>query len=280
MANPRLLCMPVNDYQKPQEIIPFTELELCGLTINIASFSHILKRVDFNAIVDYLSLTHIIKSKAEKTFFQDPKELNDLINTGNLVQKVLPKQIDIGKILKVIQRKVLKGTHLLVEVKEIQAGYLASTISRTFICICHINYPLPKTAIRKVEMLADRYILLGSLFFKNVPEKETVVLAIPETCADKSITVYHSSLFTRHQGVRKTYLTISEKYLPNLIFYLRSHMKGCHICQLACNEKPPARQLQIRINPNYIPLARLSMALKVCLDHIKNTNLFCAKLVR
>ena len=42
-----------------------TELELCGLAINIASASHLLKRVDFDAIVDHLSLTHIIKSKAE-----------------------------------------------------------------------------------------------------------------------------------------------------------------------------------------------------------------------
>ena len=32
-----------------------------------------------------------------KTFFQDPKELNDLINMGNLVQKFLPKQADIDK---------------------------------------------------------------------------------------------------------------------------------------------------------------------------------------
>ena len=42
-----------------------TELELCGLEINIASFAHLLKRVDFEAIVDHLALTHIIKSKAE-----------------------------------------------------------------------------------------------------------------------------------------------------------------------------------------------------------------------
>ena len=41
------------------------ELELFGLTINIASFSHLLKRVDFDAIVDHLALTHISKSKAE-----------------------------------------------------------------------------------------------------------------------------------------------------------------------------------------------------------------------
>ena len=42
-----------------------TELELCSLAFNIASFSHLLKRVDFDAIVDHLALTHIIKSKAE-----------------------------------------------------------------------------------------------------------------------------------------------------------------------------------------------------------------------
>ena len=42
-----------------------TELEFCSLAINIASFSHLLKRVDFNAIVDHLALTHIIKSKVE-----------------------------------------------------------------------------------------------------------------------------------------------------------------------------------------------------------------------
>ena len=42
-----------------------TELELCSLAINIASFSHLLKRVDFDVIIDHLALTHIIKSQAE-----------------------------------------------------------------------------------------------------------------------------------------------------------------------------------------------------------------------
>ena len=42
-----------------------TELELCGLAINMASFAHLLKRFDFDAIVDHLALTHIMKSKAE-----------------------------------------------------------------------------------------------------------------------------------------------------------------------------------------------------------------------
>ena len=37
-----------------------TELELCGLAINIASLSRVLKRVDLDAIVDHLALKHII----------------------------------------------------------------------------------------------------------------------------------------------------------------------------------------------------------------------------
>ena len=53
------------------------------------------------------------------------------------------------------------------------------------------------------------------------PEKGTAVLAIPETCADKIITLYNKSLFAGHQGVIKTYLTISDKFfIPNLIHYL------------------------------------------------------------
>ena len=91
--------------------------------------------------------------------------------------------------------------------------------------------PTSKTAIRKVETLAERYILLDSLLFKITPEKEAAVIAVPETCADKIISLYYSSLFAGHQGVIKTYLTISNKFLiPNLIHYLRSYIKGCHIC--------------------------------------------------
>ena len=42
-----------------------TELEMCGLAISIASSAHLLKRVDFDAVVDHLALTHIMKSKKE-----------------------------------------------------------------------------------------------------------------------------------------------------------------------------------------------------------------------
>ena len=43
----------------------FTELEMCSLAVNIASFAHLLKRVDFDAVVDHLAIIHIMKSKME-----------------------------------------------------------------------------------------------------------------------------------------------------------------------------------------------------------------------
>ena len=68
----------------------------------------------------------------------------------------------------------------------------------------------------------------------------------------------------RTTGSHKTYLTISDKFfIPNLIHYHRSYIKGCCLCQLAHNEKSHPRQLQARINPNYVPMSRLSMDLKI-----------------
>ena len=64
--------------------------------------------------------------RLDRSYFQEPPELESLISTGKLVQKFLPKLADIDKMLKIIQRKVVKGTDLPVTVKEIQAGYLIS----------------------------------------------------------------------------------------------------------------------------------------------------------
>ena len=160
---------------------------------------------------------------------------------------------------------MLKSTHLLVEVEEIQAGYLHSPyFKEIYQYLSQNKLPHSKLAIKKLEALSERYVLLDSLLFRIHPDKETAVLAIPETCADKIITLYHKSLFAGHQGVIKTYLTISDKFfIPNLIHYLRSYIKGCHICQLSRSKKPPTRHFQTQINPNYILMSRLSMDLKV-----------------
>ena len=159
----------------------------------------------------------------------------------------------------------MKGTHLPVTIKEIQAGYLNSPYFKDlYLYLCQNKLLSSKCAIYKIEALAEKYILLDSLLFKLNLEKEKVVLAIPEVCVDQIIVLYHSSLFASHQGVVKTYLTMADKsFIPDLLHYLLSYIKGCQICQLSKKDKIPNRQFQTRINLNYKPLSRLSMDLKV-----------------
>ena len=138
-----------------------------------------------------------------------------------MVQKYLPKQNDIDKILDIIRRKVLKGTHLPLTIKGIQAGYLTSPFFKDiYQFLAQNKLPSKRNAMCKVEILSERVILLYSLLFKLItaPDREKALLAIPEVCADKIITLYHASLFAGHHGVIKTYLTISDKFfIPNLI---------------------------------------------------------------
>ena len=73
--------------------------------------------------------------RPDRSYFQEQPGLDSLIHTGKLVQKFLLKQADIDKILKIIQRKALKGMYLPVTGKEKQAAYLISPYFKDFIFV-------------------------------------------------------------------------------------------------------------------------------------------------
>ena len=56
-----------------------------------------------------------------------------------------------------------------------------------YLYLAQNKVPSSKSAMRKVEALAEKSIVLDSLLFKIIatPDKEMAVLAIPETCMDK-----------------------------------------------------------------------------------------------
>ena len=64
-GRPRLIAYASKRMPEAARNYSITELEMCGLAINIATFSHLLKKVDFDAVVDHLAITHIMKSKME-----------------------------------------------------------------------------------------------------------------------------------------------------------------------------------------------------------------------
>ena len=64
-GQPRLIAYASKRMPEAAKNYSITELEMCGLAMNIATFAHLLRKVDFDAIVDHLAITHIMRSKAE-----------------------------------------------------------------------------------------------------------------------------------------------------------------------------------------------------------------------
>ena len=89
IGKPRLIAYSSNRLPETIRSYSITKLELCGLAINIATFSHLLKRVDIDAIVDHLALTHKIKSKVEPATPRIKKAVR--INKFVFIQFILHK---------------------------------------------------------------------------------------------------------------------------------------------------------------------------------------------
>ena len=66
-GQPRLIAYASKRMPEAAKNYSITELEMCRLAMNIAMFSNLLKKVDFDAVVDHLAITHIMRSKAEPT---------------------------------------------------------------------------------------------------------------------------------------------------------------------------------------------------------------------
>ena len=64
-GQPRLIAYASKRMPEAAKNYSITELGMCGLAMNIATFAHLLKKVDFDAVVDHLAITHIMRSKAE-----------------------------------------------------------------------------------------------------------------------------------------------------------------------------------------------------------------------
>ena len=64
-GKPKLIAYSSKRLPEAAHNYSITELEMHGLAINIASFAHLLRKVNFDAVVDHLAITQIMMSKVE-----------------------------------------------------------------------------------------------------------------------------------------------------------------------------------------------------------------------
>ena len=136
-GSPRLIAYVSERMPETAKNYSITELEMCSLAINIASFAHLLKRIDFDAVVDYLAITHIMRSKAVQVTNRI-KRLLDILSSYSFnlyyikgtdmvlsdflsrqygddsnPHEIIPISFSMGKILKQNYQNYTKGTFLV-----------------------------------------------------------------------------------------------------------------------------------------------------------------------
>ena len=66
------------------------------------------------------------------------------------------------------------------------------------------------------------------LVYKNKEQDFTLQLAIPENMVDKIIAQFHDTIWSSHQGVTRTYLTIRRSfYIPRMFERGSRYIKSC-----------------------------------------------------
>ena len=80
--------------------------------------------------------------------FSRTKRIRKFSKYKQIGTKILCKQADIDKILKIIQQIVLKGTHLPIMIKDTQAGYLISSYFKDiYLYLAQNKLPSAKSTI-------------------------------------------------------------------------------------------------------------------------------------
>ena len=201
--------------------------------------------------------------------FIKPPPLEELVDPTKTKQSFIPKQGELTKLLQQINTRILRGTHLVHDLRDLKAAYLASPHFRDiYIYLCQNKVPLNRLAARQIEVQSRNYMLLDGLLFKMM-DTDTVtgdahtVLCISTSKAHVLMDYYHSSVMGGHSGITKCFQTINKRfYCPNLAEQLRAYITGCHICQLFKKGRHFDRPSHKRININVPAMTKISMDMK------------------
>ena len=89
------------------------------------------------------------------------------MDPSKVTHKFLPKQGEIDRIIKQINKKVLRDTKLSINPRDLKAAYLTSPHFRD-LNLTQNKVPLGKGAARRLEQNARNYMLLDGLLFKII----------------------------------------------------------------------------------------------------------------
>ena len=197
-----------------------------------------------------------------------PPTLAEATRNKTLLAKDLPKQTDLDRLMKVINRKILAQSRFPEPMKDLEASYIHSGFFKDIYEYIRYNkLPTNLAKAKQVQINSINYFTLGSILFRLIPDKTGQmhpVMCIPPAKMDLILDYYHSSLLGGHQGMNKTLLTLQQRFFcPRMADYVRSYIVGCHVCQLFKHGKRFSRPFQHRkYDLNESTMTNISMDIK------------------
>ena len=173
--------------------------------------------------------------------FSLPPTLSESLKGKTILAQTLPRQSEIDKLLRQLNRIILTQTRFPTSLKDLEAAYCnSSAFKDVFQYLRYNKLPSNKRLAKQVQISAQDYYVIGSILFKYLPLKSgelDSVMCIPPSKMDCILDYYHS-VIGGHMGMTKTLKTLSTRYFcPRMADYIRAYIIGCHLCQLFKNSK-------------------------------------------
>ena len=204
----------------------------------------------------------------EMSDFELPPALSEHVRGKGMLAKNLPKQSDIDRLMKQLNRKILTHTRFPSSLKDLEAAYCSSSAFKDIFQYLRFNrLPTNRRLAKRIEATAQDYYVLGSILFKYMPQKSgdlESVMCIPPSKFDCILDYYHSTVIGGHQGMNKTLRTLSSRfYCPRMADYIRAYVVSCHMCQLFKNSHRFHRPYHKRVyDISQAALTNVSMDIK------------------
>ena len=162
--------------------------------------------------------------------------LSETLQGKTILAQNLPRQAEIDRLMKQLKQENFNPD----KISYITAYCNSSAFKDVFQFLRHTKLPSSKRLVKKVEVSAQDYYVIGSILFKYLPLKNgelDSVMCIPPSKMDCILDYYHT-IIGGHMGMTKTLKTLTTRYFcPRMANYIRAYIVGCHLCQLFKSSK-------------------------------------------
>ena len=189
----------------------------------------------------------------------------------SIICKHIPRQTDIGKIVRNIETHVIHSLELPIQAQDIVKAYKHSThFHDIYQYITDGKLPSSVKVQKCIRVEALNYVVINNFLFRIDTQKDRdldkgnlSLLVIPEKYEPIIFNTYHDSVLAGHQGPYRTAMTIRQKFfIHNLMNKVKRYIEACHTCLKTKPKYMKKQPVYSRIPVNYAHMQDLSIDIK------------------